>query len=388
MKKISLLFCAFCLHAALGQKPETVHSFVRERHKTSWYELQQKLWKAEIDKNKTNGEAWYNYYRATRALALYAPSLETDPVVCREMNEKYVALYEQIVEVSYKAVPESYEANLMKYESSSYETVKYLLKAYEIDPTDVRSFDALMTHYETEQNEAEFAKFAGKMYQYNVLPASLLSWGYNVLSEMDEKAILFTAGDNDTYACWIVQQVKNVRKDVQVINTYMIRQDTYRNRLFKKMGIAPLDLVFKNDASPEEQEKNFRLIVEHLKKSKYPVYVSVTAVHDFQQEMENELFLTGLAYKFSAESFDNTAIIRRNYEKKYLLDHLKQHFSFNIGDKISDELNSMYLPSMLKLYKSYRDSEEREKMKALEELILMVSERSGQKEQVLEALKD
>jgi len=117
------------------------------------------------------------------------------------------------------------------------------------------------------------------------------------------------------------------------------------------------------------------------------VYTAASAIHSFQKEYENELFLTGLAYKFSKENIENTALIRRNYEKRYLLDYIKQTFSFNIGDKISDEFNSMYLASMLKLYKSYHESEELSKMKDIESLILMISERSGQKEDILEIMK-
>jgi hypothetical protein len=223
------------------------------------------------------------------------------------------------------------------------------------------------------------------MFQYNVLPASILNWGHNILSELDENAILFTQGDNDTYACWIVQQTKNFRKDVQVINTSLITQDDYRNLIFKKLNIPPL-LLSIMESKESEYDKNVAKIFAHILEHKKVVYAATTAVHSFEKDYESELFLTGLAYKFSRENIENTAIIRRNYEKRYLLDCLVQTFAFNMGDKISDEFNSMYLPSMLKLYNSYKESEEFSKMKELESLILMISEKSGQKEEVLKII--
>ena len=93
------------------------------------------------------------------------------------------------------------------------------------------------------------------MFEYNEIPSSILNWGYNILSELDENAILLTAGDNDTYACWIVQSAKQFRKDVQVINSYMIMEDDFRNKLFLNMGIAQLNLICKN-AKPEDVQTN------------------------------------------------------------------------------------------------------------------------------------
>ena len=381
MKRLILILSILSTCFVNAQKPETVYSFVRERHEISWYELQQKLWKEEIDKNKTNANAWFNYYRATRALAYCC--------VTEDKRNTNAELSDKIVNDAYSLIPTSFEANLMKsLNSKETKETTYLLKAYEINPLDVRTFDGLMVNYEFKQNKSEFEKFAVKMYEYNELPSSILNWGYNILAELDENAILFTGGDNDTYACWIIQAAKKHRQDVQIINTYMIRDDEYRKLLFKKLGLPNLDISFKEAKSELETEELFSKVVEHLRSSSKPIYAAASTVQSFEGKWSDQLYLTGLAYKFSKTSFDNASIIRRNYEKRYLLDHIRQTFSFNIGDGISDEFNSMYLPSMLKLYKSYQESEELFKMKDLEELILLISEKSGQQSEVIEALSD
>jgi hypothetical protein len=87
---------------------------------------------------------------------------------------------------------------------------EYLIKANEINPNDARIFDAMMVHYETIQEELEFNRYANKMFQYNVLPASILNWGHNILSELDENAILFTQGDNDFKIQRVIQELSDL----------------------------------------------------------------------------------------------------------------------------------------------------------------------------------
>jgi hypothetical protein len=65
-----------------------------------------------------------------------------------------------------------------------------------------------------------------------------------------------------------------------------------------------------------------------------------------------------LAYKYGNEPIDNISIIQRNFEKRYLLDHLTEVFSYNISDKVVCGFNETYLPGLLKLHKHYQESEE------------------------------
>lgn len=387
MKKIIIgIFCftALQLHA---QKPEKVESIAREQREISWYEQQQKLWKAETVKNKKNANAWYNYYSATRALrnSYYD---DRDPAGAAKKREQYTEQGHQIVEEAYKAVPGSFEANHMKWWDGGNQSqyLPYLMKAYEIDPGDVRAYDDLMIHYEISRNKSEFSKFCNKLYVANDLPANLLNWAYNILSELDERAVLLTAGDNDTYAAWIVQEAKNFRKDVTIINTSLLMLDDYRNKLVAELKLPPLNVSL----SQMTYEDGHQKVMDHLLKnnSGIPVYVSVSGISEFEKDYSENLFITGLAYRYSPASFDNISQIRRNYEKRYLLDYLKESFSFNVMNKHAELFDAMYLPSMLKLYKHYKESEETAKMKMLETTLKAIGERTGQQNEVREMLKD
>ena len=360
------------------QKPETVYSIAKEVKETSWYETQINLWKAEIDKNSKNGEAWINYYRANRALRNLSSTEESRT----KWDNQCKAIHEQV----WKEMPKSFEAYFIQYSENGFrkDASEDLLAAQALRPDDPLIQDLLMIHYELKNDIEKRDFYAKRLYENNELCAGMLNWGYNILSELDENAILFTYGDNDTYAPWVVQAAKGFRKDVTIINLHLILLDNYRDRMLKRLGYEPF--TDRETETEEEAKKLSRELYEHFLKGKRPAYFSASAINGFEELYGDKLYLTGLAYKYSESSFDNTAVIRRNYEKRYLLDYLKEVFSFNIGDLKGEQFNGMYIPSMIKLYQHYDESEEILKKQNLELLLLKVAEQSGQQSEVIELL--
>lgn len=375
------LFCLALSGAGIAQKPETVYGIAKDLKEESWYLTQQKLWKAEIDKDKTNADAWYNYYKATRALRNTCP---------KEKRKEYADLCTKIVEDAQTAIPNTFEANHLKWADggNTLELFPYLKKAYDINPEDPRTYEDLATYYEIRHNKAEYTKACKLMYTANTVPPSIVNWAYNMLAETDQNAILLTGGDNDTYSAWVMQEAKNFRKDVRVVNMHLMMIDDYRNQLFKELGMPALDVKVGDDWTHDEYVSKGNQIIGHFFKNsqKHPVYVAVSAVESLKGKWADSLFLTGLTYRYSPETFDNTAIILRNYEHRYLLDHLHMSFGFAIGEKICDNINGCYLPSMMKLYQHYTMSEQTAKAEDMKQLMLAVGEKSGQREEVVKCL--
>ncbi len=373
MKRLLLIALIAIGNSVIGQEKQPVFPIVEEAQEIEWYRQQWKLWKDDAMNGSKNENAWYNYYSATRALR--------NTVEQNEKKEFYDLCHSISVEMLEK-FPESFEANYVALwdQGLSNTDPKYLWKAYKISPNDARLYDELLIRYEIEQKSTERKEMAEKMVSNNYLAASVLNWGYNLLSELDQNAIVLSAGDNDTYALWLNQFGMGYREDVHVLNIHMAQIPEYREKLFTKMGIPNLS----------QEGITLDKIIEHVMSNSgdLDVHIASSAYGYIQNAALTEnLYLTGLSYLHAEESIDNLSLIRRNFEKRYALDYLTVKFSSHRMDEIAENFHLLYVTPLVKLYHMYTFSEEKEKVEEVKRILLSITSNTTMEQEILNLLK-
>ncbi len=84
-------------------------------------------------------------------------------------------------------------------------------------------------------------------------------YAYNILQSVDENAIVFTNGDNDTFPVWYMQDVAGVRRDVRIVNLSLGNTPWYVNQLknSEPWGAPAIPLRF-SDESIQVDDPNAR----------------------------------------------------------------------------------------------------------------------------------
>lgn len=387
MKTLNFLLLLALSHICIGQKPQFVNGYAVERKSTDWYKEQINAWKAELDKNNSNGYAWYNYYRANRNL------LRTDTHDQRTDAEK-AAVLETLISDMEKAAPETFEYNLCKWMNggNDYEhLLPYLKKAVALGPERKELFSEIIVWAEVDRDIEKRNLYSEKYYKSDIAPPGLLYYNYNVIVGLKPNAIILTAGDNDTYPIWMLQS-QGIRTDITVLNTSLLRIDSYRNKVFKELGAAKWDM---NDIGADTLNKAEKIndrfcskIVAHIaaNSKKTPVYVALTTNECFTKPIEAKLYLTGLAYEYSEKNIDNIALLKKNIELLYALDYIDKPFFNDISIYYTKYTQANYIVPMLKLYDHYKESGDTQKKEWIKQKIVAIAKDRPEEKETLQYL--
>ena len=388
---VVLILFSFQTLIAQSEKPQKVLRIVYEKYPNEWYLNQAKLWKKEIDKNPQNAEAWYNYYNANR----YRDYVKT---IGTESRQTVLA---KIIEDMGKAIPGTYEYYLLSFwNKHNMNEISLIEKAYAINPNRPDTYYPLIDSYELNGNFKKAKEFYEKLYKSKDISPWLLSYNYNVLMSLEKNAIVLTNGDNDTYPAWMVQNVLGIREDVSLINISLATTKTFlKNKLKGKDISIDRDALMKNSIKTgADNKKQFSLstFTQELAKtlsekySQYPLYFALTIYENHLEPLKNDLYIVGLAYRYSKDRVDNITLLKKNVEENFRLDYLTHDWYTEAypGKTNRTVLHMNYIPSMSMLVEHYKTSGDLKLVDKWKKIMLNIAEEAGKKEELLQDFKN
>jgi hypothetical protein len=382
IKKFNILLVLIGINilSLKAQKPEKVYSVVKQIKSIDWYRTQAKLWKQEIAKDTASETAWVNFYAANRMARM------TDFETWNKEKGDYFMDLKAIVSRVENAIPNTYEYyHINVWDKGIYDKnqTEYLFKAMKIYPDRMDLISNYVNYYEINRDKENMKKYCSKWFNNNEISAGIIAYNYNVLSTLEDNAIIFTNGDNDTYPLWILQYAKGIKKDVSVFNVSLLQIDSYRDKLFAEIRIPAFDTEKFMKTYKEEMDYPQAIIRHIIQNTDRPVYMASTMSNEYYKEFEKDLYLTGLAFRYSKSDIDNTAIIRKNYEKNFLLDYIKINFTNDLSETVVSQMNMGYLPVLFKLYEHYGLTGETEKRAEVKKLAAIISVAADKETEVM-----
>lgn len=379
-----ILLGGLTLQAQKTTKPETIQSFAKVRLPIEWYKTQLKLWKAEVDKNQKNAEAWYNYFKVQRILH----RLDEDDKRTHEVKEKELT---QIVEDMSKAIPNTFEYHHTAWILAGLgdmDKLHHLEKAIALQPDNPALFHNIINMGELTRDTDQRNTYSRKLYNDPETSPGFLYYCHNMLAGLDENAILVTVGDNDTYPVWMLQAEKGIRKDVTAVNSSLILVKEYREKLFKELGVENIKYdPFENKENMLRFENELVSLLASNNQNR-PVYITISCGKTLTEKHQDKLYLTGLCYLYCEKTYDNIAALKKNFERNYTLDYLDNAFYHDKSAFLVKQLNTNYIVPMVKLYEHYKLAGETQKANELKAKALAVVSGTENEQQIKKYFTD
>jgi hypothetical protein len=174
----------------------------------------------------------------------------------------------------------------------------------------------------------------------NFLP---FDYAYNILQSVEENAILFTNGDNDTFPLWYLQDVAGVRRDVRVANLSLGNTLWYVDQLKNRQpwGADKIPLTFTDESLQNYDESDERALSYDFGEAQnivIPVRKEILEKYTTDPSIlaDGNMRFTFVGKEYS--QVDNKAMYLLRVQDKLILDILKQirferpvYFSNTVG---------------------------------------------------------
>ncbi len=325
------------------QKPEKVYRYCYVVNSMEWYQNQEKLWKYELSKNPQNEDAWYNYFFAAR----YGWANVKGQTNTREV------LMDSIYNDIGKEIPNSWVYHYIHYYNYATDFSR-LEKAYKINPYAPDLYWEFIKEYTLNGQKEKRKEFCEKLYESKDISTGIYNFCFNMLNSSEQNSILFTNGDTDTYPSWVLQEAKEIRKDVLILTIH----GTFYYRNYLKSILADKGIHLEVDSLSQTDVGLYLKELIQLLKEKYPevpVHLAQTVFKSYYESFKNNLYLTGFVLTYSDAPLNDDEFNKEIIENRLRLDYLDVDWyaDLHVSEPLVNQLNLIYVDPFIKLGKYY-----------------------------------
>lgn len=327
MKKTIVITLALMglAHLTYAQKAETIESFVANSHEAEWYGQQAEAWQKIVDANPKDQWAWRNLFRATNYHEMFTNGFGEN------QDESKTA---DVIRKMEATLPDSYVLNLCKgrFCLTTDEAARRgdnIYRAIELMPEDICPEDLeylAVRLWMTDPENPRIKELFTKSYKKKYFPARIMHFNHNMLQCMQPNALYFSNGDLDTMPMKVLQEALGIRTDVTIINVNFLYTESFKNMLYKKLNIKPLDINMQDYGQYGEDWLNHYeadIIMYLINESKRPAYFSPTSPRNTILDKDS-IYNEGLILKYSPKQYDNFAVAMHNVKEVYNLEYLAE----------------------------------------------------------------
>ena len=375
---LPLLFSGFVLSAQAGgheiphkyekpifTQPVRIPLLTEEKLTPDFYKDQETAWLKTLQKNPENSEYWLHAYRAVRFGE--AVKNESPVTITRQ------PLLDSILEAMKPNCAASFAFNYLTYVNGKNNPAlfPFLETAYALEPERKELIREFVFYY-TLKADSENQKIWLKRWEAQFANDSSLSlYAHNLLSSLETGAVLIAGSETDAFPILAEQRLRNFRTDVLVIPLAAFANgSTLQHFMYaQQLNVPEHYLATANDAAHCAALAGVN--------PQRPFYFAASVEKNILRAMQKNLYLTGLAFRYSEVPFDNMPQLTRNITEDYRWYSGKTQTRYWIR-----QLEMNYVLPLLLGAKEERKTKNTNKAAALEAKALEIATRAGKQNDV------
>lgn len=345
--------------------PRPIPALSDERLGAENYAEQEQAWLKVLRGDGSQPAYWLNAYRAIR----YADALQTGSPVTVLRRERLDSLVNAMPVVTHN----SFEYNYLAYLNSNNDPAFFpqLQQAYRLAPERAELNREFVFHYAVNGPDDSLRFWLQRWETHFRNDAGMQHYAHNMLAGLEPDAVLFAGSETDAFPVLAEQQLRGFRTDVLVVCLAAFHND----------GQLQQFLVNHNLNEPEHSyTKNSQadLLQEFVKWNKQrPFYFAASVEKKMLTALQQNLFITGLAFRYSEPGFSNLPLLHKNITEVY---------NWNSGSSQTvywvPQLEMNYVLPLLLVASGERKKGNTEQAQALENKALTIAGKAGRKNDV------